>query len=263
MPNKIRLKIIPILLKDISKDVNVFLLTVPDGEITKVANDLARTRKVFSDCFVIHFSGVETIHSLISLKRKGGKTGSLHIIRPFPSKNKVDLKNSPVSIESDDKQTLGFSIQLCKKLKLKPHRISSDNKVLHHLAAVHSSNFLAGNLFNAISLLSSKNILPEDILKETTQSALNNVFKLDPPKALSGPVDRGDLYTIKKHIEAIDNKINKSKVKKKILLLKISYIIQSLNLLEVVEDKYGKLSENHLKIEKYLKKELKNSKTRL
>ena len=62
---------------------------------------------------------METIHSLISLKKKGCKTGSLHIIRPFPSKNIVGLKNSPVSIESDDNQTLDFLIQLCKKLKLK------------------------------------------------------------------------------------------------------------------------------------------------
>ncbi len=206
---------------------------------------------------------METIHSLISLKKKGGETGSLHIIRPFPSKNKIDLKNSPVSIESDDKRTLNFLIQLCKKLKLKSHRISSENKVLHHLAAVHSSNFLAGNLFNAFSLISSKNILPEDILKETTQSALNNVFKLSPSKALSGPIDRGDFYTIKKHIEAIDNKIKNSKVKKKIVLLKISYIIQSLNLLEVVIVKYGKLSKDHLEIEKFLKGELQKIKTRL
>jgi predicted short-subunit dehydrogenase-like oxidoreductase (DUF2520 family) len=250
-------------LKSISKEVNVFLLTVPDGEIRKVANDLSRTRKDFSECFVIHFSGVETIHSLISLKKKGCKTGSLHIIRPFPSKNIVGLKNSPVSIESDDNQTLDFLIQLCKKLKLKPHRISSENKVLQHIAAVHSSNFLVGNLFNAFSLISSKNILPKNILMGTTQSALNNVFKLSPSKALSGPVDRGDFFTVKKHIEAIDDKINKSKGKKEIQLLKISYVIQSLGLLEIAKVKYGSLSKDHLKIEKFLKGEFRKIKTRL
>ena len=202
-------------------------------------------------------------HQMVGTKKKGGKTGSLHIIRPFPSKNKVDLKNSPASIESDDKQTLSFLIQLCKKLKLKPHRISSGNKVLQHLAAVHSSNFLVGNLFTAFSLISSKNVLPKNILKETTQSALNNIFKLSPSKALSGPVDRGDIFAVKKHIEAIDNKINNSKKKNEILLLKISYIIQSLNLLKVAKEKYGRLSKDHLHIEKFLKKELRNSKTRL
>jgi predicted short-subunit dehydrogenase-like oxidoreductase (DUF2520 family) len=250
-------------LKDISKEINAFLLTVPDGEIRKVANELAKTRKDFSDCIVIHFSGLETIDSLISIKKKGGKTGSLHIIRPFPSKNKVDLKNSPASIESDDKQTLSFLIQLCKKLKLKPHRISSENKVLQHLAAVHSSNFLVGNLFTAFSLISSKNILPKDILKGTTQSAFTNVFKLSPSKALSGPIDRGDFFAIKKHIEAVNQKIKSSRRKKEFRLLKLNYIVQSLNLLEVVKNKYGKLSEDHKQIEKFLKKEFKNTKTTL
>ncbi len=250
-------------LKNILKEVNVFLLTVPDGEIRKVADELAKTRKDFSDCLVIHFSGLENIDSLISIKKKDGKTGSLHIIRPFPSKNKVDIKNSPASIESDDKQVLSFLIEVCKKLKLKPHRISSENKVLQHLAAVHSSNFLVGNLFNAFSLLSSKNILPEDILKRTTQSALNNVFELSPSKALSGPIDRGDFFAIRKHIVAVNQKIKNSKRKKEFRLLKLNYIVQSLNLLEVVKVKYGKMSKDHLQIEKFLKKELGNSKTRL
>jgi len=204
---------------------------------------------------------VETIHSLISLKKKGGKTGSLHIIRPFPSKNIVDLKKSPVSVESDNKQTLGFLIQLCKKLKLKPHRINSENKVLHHLAAVHSSNFLVGNLFNAFSLISSEDILPKDILKGTTQSALNNVFKLSPSKALSGPVDRGDIYTIRKHVEAIDKKIMKSKTRKEFQILKMNYIIQSLSLLEVAKNKYGSLSKDQLNIKKFLKDEIEDTKT--
>jgi hypothetical protein len=127
---------------------------------------------------------------------------------------------------------------------------------MHHLAAVHSSNFLVGNLYNAFSLISSKNNFAKDSLKQTTQSALNNVYKLSPSKALSGPVDRGDLYTIKKHFEALDNKIKKSGRNKNLKLLRFSYIIQSLGLLNVAKEKYGKLNNNHLRIEEYLKKKL-------
>lgn len=244
-------------LKDISQEVNVFLLTVPDGEISKVAGKLSMLRKDFRKSFCIHFSGVETINSVITLKKKGCKTGSLHIIRPFPSKNKIDLENSPVSVEPDNKQTFGFLIQICKKLKLKPYRINSENKILNHLAAVHCSNFLVGNLFSAFSLISPKYISPKDILKETTQSALNNVFKLSPSKALSGPIDRGDIYTIKKHIEALNEKILSPKREKEFQLLKLNYIVQSLNLLEVVKKKYGGLSNEHKKINRLLRREFK------
>ena len=122
----------------------------------------------FTGCKIRHISALKT------LKNKGTATGSLHIIRPFPSKDIVDIRNSPASIESESRKAKTFLLQMCGKLKLKPHFISSDKKVFHHIAAVHSSNFLVGNLFNAFALISSKGNFQIDILKRTTQSALEN-----------------------------------------------------------------------------------------
>lgn len=242
-------------LSKIPEEVNVFFLTVPDGEINKIAEKLARLKRDFNKSICIHFSGVENIDALKSLAEKGCSVGSIHIIRPFPSKKIVDIKNSPASIEDESKRAIKFLMDLCRKLKLKPHKIASDEKVFHHLAAVHSSNFLVGNLYSAFSLLSSKSNSSKNILRQTTQSALNNVFKLSPSKALSGPIDRGDLYTIKKHIAELDYQIQKSK-KNHLILLRRNYIFQSLSLLKVVKAKYGKLNKNHLEIEKFLKKQL-------
>lgn len=242
-------------LKSIPDEVNVLFLTVPDGQIKKTAHNLSRFKKDFSDSICIHFSGVENISVLKSLQQKGCATGSLHIIRPFPSKNVVDIKNSPASIEAEDKSAKAFLVQLCRKLNLKPHSINPEDKIFHHLAAVHSSNFLVGNLFNAFSLLSSKNNFSKDILRKTTQSALDNVFNLSPAEALSGPLDRGDSYTIKKHIIELDRKIKTSKTRS-LKLLRNNYIIQSLSLLEVVKVKYGRLNKNHKEIEKYLKSKI-------
>jgi predicted short-subunit dehydrogenase-like oxidoreductase (DUF2520 family) len=240
----------------ISIDINIFLLTVPDGEIKKVSDNLSKLKNDFTNCICIHFSGVENISALKSLHKKGCAVGSLHIIRPFPSRNIVNLKNFPASIETKDKRVNSFLIQLCRKLKLKPHSITSDEKIFHHLAAVHSSNFLVGNLFTAFSLIDSKNNLPNVILRQTTQTALDNVFKLSLAKSLSGPVDRGDIYTIKKHIEALDIKIKRGRKEDSFKLLMKNYIVQSLGLLEVVKAKYGKLSEDHQKIKKLLKSQL-------
>jgi predicted short-subunit dehydrogenase-like oxidoreductase (DUF2520 family) len=242
-------------LSKIPDKVDVFFLTVPDGEIKKVSEKLSKVKRDFSKSICVHFSGVENISALKSLKKKGCATGSLHIIRPFPSKNIVDLKNSPASIETGDKRTKVFLIHLCRKLKLKPYMIDSDEKVFNHLAAVHSSNFLVGNLFNAFSLISSKSNISKDILRKTTQSALDNVFKLSPAKALSGPIDRGDIYTIKRHITELNAQIRKSK-NNHLKLLRRNYIIQSLSLLEVAKAKYGKLNKKHMEIETFLKKQL-------
>lgn len=240
-------------LKKIPDGVDVFFLTVPDGEIKKAADSLSKLKRDFRKSVCIHFSGVENIDALNSLKKNGCATGSLHIIRPFPSKNVVDLRNSPASIETGSKQAKAFLLQMCKKLKLKPHLIASNEKVFHHLAAVHSSNFLVGNLFNAFSLLSSKSKYPKSILRKTSQSALDNIFKLAPARALSGPIDRGDFHTIRKHLEALEAEIKKSK-NNYLKLLRKNYIIQSLSLLEVVKAKYGRLSKSHIEIKKFLLK---------
>ena len=240
-------------IQKIPADVKIYFITVPDGEIQKVAKNLSKLKRDFSNSICVHFSGVENINALHSLVRKDCAVGSLHIIRPFPSKNIVDLRNFPASIETKDKHVNNFLIQLCKKLKLKPHSINSDEKIFHHLAAVHSSNFLVGNLFNAFYLIDSNNDLPKVILRQTTQTALENAFKLSPAKALSGPIDRGDIYTIKKHIDALDSRIKQAKSKEKLTLLKKNYIFQSLALLEVVKAKYGRLNKNHLKIKNLLK----------
>jgi predicted short-subunit dehydrogenase-like oxidoreductase (DUF2520 family) len=243
-------------LKKIPQIVNVFFLTVPDGEIKNAADSLSRLKKDFKNSICIHFSGVENISALKSLEKKGCATGSLHIIRPFPSKNIVDIKNSPASVETEDKRAKLFLMKMCRKLKLKPHKIASEDKVFHHIAAVHSSNFLVGNMFNAFNLISTKSKYPKSILRKTSQSALDNAFKLSPAKALSGPIDRGDIYTIKKHLDALKAEIKKSKGRHLILLRK-NYIIQSLSLLEVVKAKYGRLSGKHLQIKKLLERELK------
>lgn len=241
-------------LNKIHEAVETYFITVPDGEIKKVADKLAKTTRSFKNTVCIHFSGVENIKALDSLAKRGCTVGSLHIIRPFPSKEIVELKNYPASIETKNKIASRFLMELCRKLQLKRHRIDSDAKVFHHIAAVHSSNFLVGNLFKAFSLIDSKNNSAQNILRQTTEAALENVFKLTPAKALSGPIDRGDVFAIKKHLEAIDTKIKSSNEKHKVdwKLLKESYIIQSLGLLEVVKKKYGKLSGNHLKIKKML-----------
>jgi predicted short-subunit dehydrogenase-like oxidoreductase (DUF2520 family) len=240
-------------LDKIPDKVNTYFITVPDGEIKNVADKLLKLKRDFTDNFCVHFSGVENVSALSSLKNKGCIVGSLHIIRPFPSKDIVEIKNSPASIEAGNKQAEDFLNKLCKKLKLRAHPISSDEKVFQHLAAVHSSNFLVGNLYNAFSLMDSKSNLPKDILRKTTLSALNNVFELSPVKALSGPVDRGDVYAIKKHIEELDRKIKITK-NHRLKLLRKNYILQSYLLLDIVKAKYGKLNKSHNEIKYFLRK---------
>jgi len=242
----------------ISKSVNVFFLTVPDSEIRKTAIQLSKLKLKFSTTFFIHLSGAEDISVLIPLKVKGGKTGSLHLMQTFPSNKIVNIKNVNSAIETNDDSVCKFLLQLCNSLQLIPFRIDSKDKIYYHLAGVFASNFLAGNLFNAQKLLSLNNIDEQkyfDILSSTIHSTLQNIKKVGPAKALSGPVDRGDINTIRKHISSL--KMNNSKGDYFSFLFK-NYIIQSLNLINLVEEKHGELNKSHQNIRKLLVQELNN-----
>jgi predicted short-subunit dehydrogenase-like oxidoreductase (DUF2520 family) len=244
----------------ISKSVNVFFLTVPDSEIKKTAVQLSKLKLNFRTTFFIHFSGAEDIGVLVPLKLKGGKTGSLHLMQTFPSTKIVNIKNVNSAIETNDDSVYTFLLKLCSDLQLIPFRIDSRDKAYYHLAGVYASNFLAGNLFNAQKLLSLNNIDDQkyfNILSSTIHSTLQNIKTVGPAKALSGPVDRGDIKTISKHISSLKKKSKNSRGNYFSSLFK-NYIIQSLNLINLVEEKHGELNKSHQNIRELLIKELNN-----
>jgi predicted short-subunit dehydrogenase-like oxidoreductase (DUF2520 family) len=194
------------------------------------------------------------------LKLKGGKTGSLHLMQTFPSKKIVNIKNVNSAIETNDDSVYKFLLQLCSDLQLIPFRIDSNDKTFYHLAGVYASNFLAGNLFSAQKLLSLNNINEQkyfNIINSTIKSTLKNIKTVGAAKALSGPVDRGDIKTIRKHISSLKQKNKNSKGNYFSSLFK-NYIIQSLNLINLVEKKYGELNKSHQEIRKLLMRELNN-----
>jgi predicted short-subunit dehydrogenase-like oxidoreductase (DUF2520 family) len=245
-------------LNDISKSASIYFLTVPDGEIAAVASEISKLKLNFRQSLFIHLSGAENISVLKSLKRKKAKTASLHPMQTFPSKKIVSLKGVHAALETDNESTYKSLLKISKDLHLIPFRIESKNKSYYHLAGIYASNFLAGNLYLANQLLSLNKIDREkhfDILRSTINSTLKNIENVGPANALSGPVDRGDIQTIKNHISSLKKIVKKSSSNYFSTLLK-NYLLQSLSLIDLVEEKQGHLANSHRKIKELLVQEL-------
>jgi predicted short-subunit dehydrogenase-like oxidoreductase (DUF2520 family) len=248
-------------LNEIPVGIKIFLLTIPDSEIKATAEKLSHLKINFAKSYFVHFSGVEDITGLKSLAKKGAATGSLHLMQTFPGKRVTDLKGVHSAIETDNERSYKLLMKISKDLRLKPFRLGSKDKVYYHLAGVVGANFLAGNLHNSEVLLSLCGIDKKnsfEILKSTILTTLENTRKFGAANALSGPIDRGDFKTITMHISAL-KKLEKIKDKKdEARKLLRSYLVQSLQLLNLVEIKIGRLTENHFKIKKILIDEIKN-----
>lgn len=241
----------------------LFFLAVPDSEIENVSKSLSFADLHFEDTIFVHLSGAQDISSLKALKDKGASVASLHIMQTFPSNKIVDLTDHYAAIETDadDDNTSQFLFSLARKLHMKPFSISSEKKALYHLTGVFASNFLVANIFNA-SLIFGKSNIPEvsfgEIAKPIIESTLNNIEKNGINGSLSGPVARGDLETIRKHVDLLKSEVKDGRTEDNAeSILLVSYLVNSLTLLNVVRTQNNSLSEKQEEISKYLALKLK------
>lgn len=225
-----------------------FILALPDDQIEKTANLIADSFEVKNLAF-IHLSGALDSSYLKSLKDKGAKTGSVHIMQTFPDKTPLPLDGLNAAIETEDSRFFKLLTDIFSLLGLKSFRIDPRKKIYYHMMATIASNFMVGQIYNALhnaelSGLGSPNV--EKILTPIILQSINNSFNASPIHALSGPVERGDLITIKKHIEALKN----------FKELKIQYIADSIGLLPIARKKNPGKSELYDKLNLYLRTEL-------
>lgn len=227
----------------------VYLITVPDEQITVAAERLAENAETdFSGSLFIHFSGALSLDALQPLKDKGANLASLHIMQSFHSRKAVPLDNLFCAVETEDDIIKELVFKFAKSLGLNPKAIDSKDKVLYHLAGVFASNFLFSDLYFAKQLL--EKVFPNaansmDIIGNLVSTSVYNAVNYDIPDSVTGPVIRGDLNTVKKHIEAI------SKPGCSILLLK-AYIVNSLNIINMVELHMGGLTKEQEAIKAFL-----------
>lgn len=234
----------------------IFLLSVPDSEIEKTASAISVLKINHKKNFYIHFSGSEDLSPLSSLSGKGGNVGSFHLMQTFPSRKAFKIKNSFVGLEFDNPNTKNLLTHIASQLQLRPVEIPKGSKSLYHLTGVFISNFLVSNFYLAEEIFEQskiKGISHFEMLEPILHSTIANIKKSGVIDSLSGPVQRGDFTTVQKHIQVLWKYLESGKID---LTTLMSYLVQSLTLLKLMELKNGKLSGNHLQILNLLKFEL-------
>jgi predicted short-subunit dehydrogenase-like oxidoreductase (DUF2520 family) len=241
---------------DIDRETNLFFLTVPDGELKKVAGILSLLDLDYTECLFVHCSGSRNVRVLEALREKGANVASFHPMQTFPSRKKVSLKNNYVAIESDNSAIAEYLEEIANDLELLPIRLKPEEKVYYHLLGVFASNFLSANMFEAEScneLIESA--IPDiyKLLKPIVNSTYTNISKNGAVESLSGPIERGEFETVEMHVNALHNNNE----------LKLHYLANSLTLLEAAHSK-GTLSEREYgRLKLYLTTELKDLTLRL
>lgn len=186
---------------------DLIFITVPDDKIAQVAAALAAAGSDWSGKCVFHCSGLVPAHALEPLHSQGAETASMHPLQSIARKAADAEIFSGVyfGLEGTDKAVKAAQ-EIIRRLQGGYLVIQPENKPLYHAASSIASNFLVVLLESASFLLQQAGIdrdLAPKILEPLTQGTLHNVKNLNIPSALTGPVIRGDIQSIKKHLSAL------------------------------------------------------------
>jgi predicted short-subunit dehydrogenase-like oxidoreductase (DUF2520 family) len=199
-------------LSDISLESDIVLVTTPDDVLCNVAEELAAIDNLHWDALTAaHTSGALTTTALLPLKRRGAKTVSIHPMQTFSNvvSSPASLKGIYFGVEGDPD-----AIEVAKSLihDVEGHVIiiQQESKTLYHVAGVLASNYLV-TLINLIGEIFSSIGVPRteffEVIEPLLDQTLRNIKHTSPANALTGPIERGDVGTVRLHLEALSMRL--------------------------------------------------------
>jgi predicted short-subunit dehydrogenase-like oxidoreductase (DUF2520 family) len=190
-----------------ARRAQVLFLCVPDDRVKSVAAKLARTGVALAGCRVFHTSGLLAASVLEPLRKKGARTASLHPIQSFPEKAGTPglFRGIFWGLEGEaDAVRTGRAV--VKTLGGRALILSEEDKPLYHAACSLAANGFVSLQAAAAAALDAAGVRQKTaiaVLLPLVQGTLQNVKKLGLNRALTGPVVRGDIETVRKHLEAL------------------------------------------------------------
>lgn len=183
-------------------------LTVSDGAIKNVYDSLKSP--MLSGKILCHCSGSLTAEETFpDIESFGASACSVHPLFPVSSKYESfkELHKAYFCIEGDEPCTSLWT-DIFKKIGNPVRIITAENKTKYHAACSVMSNLVCALAQESLTLLSDCGFSGNEALsalRPLAENNLRNVFSAGPVNALTGPVERNDTGTVKKHIGCIDD----------------------------------------------------------
>ena len=201
LARKINAKLSPIEKAELKADI--VWICVPDDAIAPLASSL-RTGK-WKGKTVLHASGALTADALHPLKSRGAAIASAHPMMSFVRTAQTGFKDVWFALEGD-RRAVTAARNLISALGAKSFTISADLKPLYHLFGGFLSPFLL-TVLTAAEHLGREAGLPSrqlpQIMRPIVMRTLENYFAKGAAASFSGPLLRGDVETIRKHVRAV------------------------------------------------------------
>lgn len=172
----------------------IFIIAVSDDALQDVAQKLILP----DDAIVVHTSGSQPLSILDDAGSQN--MGVFYPLQTFTKTKKIDFKNVPLFVESENSDVEKTLLKMAKALSGKVKRINSEERKALHVAAVFASNF-SNHMLTIAREITKQNDLDFELLKPLIAETLNKSLEIGPQKAQTGPAIRGDFEILERHME--------------------------------------------------------------
>jgi predicted short-subunit dehydrogenase-like oxidoreductase (DUF2520 family) len=190
--------------QELADVAELVFVTTPDDVIGRVCREV----KWHKGQSVVHCSGAHSVDILEPAKRLGAAVGSFHPLQTFADVSQAieNLPGSTFALEGKE-PLLAVLKQLARLLDGNGVELKPGDKVLYHAAAVFACNYVVTLVKVALDLWQNLSVGQKEAtaaLLPLVRGTVNNIAKIGLPDCLTGPIARGDLDTIRKHLEALE-----------------------------------------------------------
>lgn len=193
---------------------DITFITTPDDAIAEVAHNLCHNPNIQAGSIVLHCSGALSSDVLLPLKQRGCHIASVHPMRSFAllKKELEHYSGTYCALEGDPLATAALA-SLFHAMHFITYSIHKEKKAIYHIAGVFASNYLLTLSQQALSCLKEAGVekdLGLRVLLDLMKGTMAHLEKTECAKeSLTGPIQRGDIATVEKHMTALEGSAQK------------------------------------------------------
>ena len=181
----------------------VVFLCVGDSQLGAVSQELANWP--WKGRVALHTSGAMTSDVLVLLREKGAAVGSVHPMMSFVRGATTPLKGVSFAMEGDSKG-LRVARAMVRDLGGKAFVLQKAAKPLYHAFGGFASPLLIATLATGETVARKAGLSEKqarEAMRPIVERTLRNYLEQGSAGAFSGPLIRGDVDTIRKHLDAL------------------------------------------------------------
>lgn len=193
---------------EILSQSDVVIISVRDERVPEVAERLVKEKRLRREQILLHTSGANPARTILAPAVGHVRAvGTLHPLVSFADARVAveGLREVAFGIEGDE-PARAMAKRIVRSLGARAVFLEAENLALYHAGAVLASNYVVALADMAQSLLIKAGV-PADqalpVLIPLLSSVVQNLAHVGLPGALTGPVERGDVSSVERHLKTL------------------------------------------------------------